>query len=117
MVTFANNIEKDILTAVANTDVPTEPVTDNYIKCSKSVVPNALYYISKGEQVEFFLGTIGSPLVSLVTHCWIEHNNVVAQTRVSSPDVKLFKNFSIMLSSDIETAKKEIRELIDFLLD
>ena len=107
---FANNIDKDILDVLNG---PYDaPVTNNFVKCSKSVVPNALYYVSQGEDVEFCLGNINSPYRQ-ITHCWIVHNGKIVQTRVPTSDVKLIKKFSIdLVPNDVEESIKKIRELI-----
>ena len=107
---FANNIDRDIVDSI---DTPYDsPVTNNNIKCSKSVVANALYYVSKGESVEFCLGNIQLPSKQ-ITHCWIEHNDKVAQTHVPSADVKLIKKFSTMLvANDVNASREKILQLI-----
>ena len=107
---FANNIDKDILSSLQNTY--NEPAFDNSIKCSKSAVQNALYYLSAGEKVEFFLGNINAPMTQ-ITHCWITHNNQIAQTRVPKPNVKLIIKHHIELDSDVEKAKQQIIDLIN----
>ena len=112
MSKFANNIDKDIISGL-NSSVPEEPVLGGMMKCSKSAPLNALYYISKGENVEFKLGNIRLPL-SQITHCWIEHNGEVAQTRNDMPDSDLKTKFSVKLvPNDIEKSKKLIIDLVN----
>lgn len=108
---FANNIDRDIIDSI---DTPYDsPVTNNNIKCSKSVVANALYYVSMGESVEFCLGNIQFPCKQ-ITHCWIEHNGEVAQTHVPSEDVKLIKKFTTMLvPDDVNASKEKILQLVN----
>lgn len=108
---FANNIDKDIIDSIdCSYDAP---VTNNFIKCSKSVVPNALYYVSQGEEVEFCLGNIELPYKQ-ITHCWVVHNGEVAQTRVPKPDVKLVTKFSTKLvPNNVEESRKLILELVN----
>lgn len=107
---FLNNIDQDILSSLK--DAVPELITNNSVKCSKSVVPNALYYVDKGEDVEFVLGSMHLPMKP-ITHCWIKHNGEVLQTRVPEADVKLIPKFTIMLTpNDIETSKEQIKHLI-----
>lgn len=114
-ITFANHIDTDILTALEAEEFI--PVINNWVKCSKSVVPNALANVAEGELVEFCLGTIGSPCSNLIAHCWVEIDGQVLQTRVSAPNVKLYKNFSITLTpGDVEKAKEEIKSFIHSLI-
>ena len=111
---FGNNIDNDILDLI-DCDY-SNPVTNNSVKCSKSVVPNALYYVSQGEDVYFCLGNIGLPFKP-ITHCWVEHNGKITQTHVSSPNVKLIKKFSVkLIPNDIEGSKNKILELIKSIL-
>ena len=110
---FANNIDKDILAAVQ--EGTHGLITNNMIKCSKSVVPNALHFVNEGKAVEFCLGSMYSPS-DIVTHCWIEVNDQVIQTRVPDPNIELFKKYHITLApNDLEAAKHDIKELIDFI--
>ena len=66
---FVNHIDTDILDSL-QTAVPTL-VTDNNVKCSKSVVSNALYFLSQGKEVKFCLGAFSFPFLTAITHCWI----------------------------------------------
>lgn len=107
---FITNIDKDILDSLdCSYDAP---VTDNFVKCSKSVVPNALYYVSQGENVEFCLGNMKLPYKQ-ISHCWIVHNGEIAQTRVPDPNVKLVTQFSIpLIPNDVEGSKERIKSLV-----
>lgn len=107
---FTTNIDKDILDSLdCSYDAP---VTDNFVKCSKSVVPNALYYVSQGENVEFCLGNMKLPYKQ-ISHCWIVHNGEIAQTRVPDPNVKLVTQFSIpRIPNDVEGSKERIKSLV-----
>lgn len=110
-IQFLNNINKDILNTVASGDI--KEITDNYVKCSKSVVPNALYQVSEGNDVYFCLGSMGEPS-TMITHCWIEVDGKVIQTRVPYPHIKLFRKASVKLPAyNVEKAKTYITDLIN----
>lgn len=109
---FANNIDKDIISGLAQ-DVPDNPVLAPMVKCSKSAVANALYYVSKGEEVKFNLGNIKAPL-NQIAHCWIEHNGEIAQTRNTMPELDLVTRFSVnLVPNDVDASKKLIIDLVN----
>lgn len=117
---FANHIDTDILTAVETSDI--RHVVDNNVKCSKSVVPNALYFAAQGKSVEFCLGTLGMPFRTLIGHCWIECDGQVIQTGVPTvkipgmKEVKPYKNFSVKLpANNVDVAKKTIQSFVEDL--
>ena len=104
---FANNIDLDIINGL-NSEIPEQPILGGMVKCSKSAPLNALYYVSQGEEVKFNLGNIELPMKQ-ITHCWVEHNGEVAQTRNNRPNSDLILKVSVdLIPNDIEKSKQLI---------
>ena len=103
---FVNNMDLDILHALKQSSY--KLITSNMIKCSKSAVSNALYYVSRGETVYFVLGNIDVEL-PMITHCWVIHNDKIIHTRVPKDSNLLIPKFKLKLTSnDLTTSKKQI---------
>jgi rubrerythrin len=113
---FANNIDTDILNGLSS-EIPEKPILGGMLKCSKSAPLNALYFVSQGEEVTFKLGNISLP-AKQITHCWVEHNGEIAQTRHNSDGSDLITKFSIdLLPNDLAASKKLIADLIKSIND
>lgn len=117
MIKFLNSIDSDIVADI-DSAVPAQ-VTDNNIKCSKSVVPNALYCLSQGKSAKLCIGTLGLPLKTIATHCWVESEGEKLQTRVPNlgkVQVKTFETASVELTpGDLEESKKQIKNFMNAL--
>lgn len=111
-INFSNNIKQDLINGV-NSDP--KLITNKLVKSSKSAIPNALYYVDKGEEVNLCIGNANKKNPNINTHVWVEHNKQVAQTGIPKDfNGQLFPNIRIgLIPHGIEASKEKIKTTLE----
>lgn len=116
---FKNFIYDNLLNVADNAEP--KLITNYMIKCSKSAIPNALYYVNKGEDVVLRLGNMKDPVKGVVSHVWVEHNGDIIQTFGSNVDQKFIDNYATkdklhpyisiaLVPGDVEASREKIKD-------
>lgn len=121
---YAYNIVKDILDGCESKEMKFID-SDTHMKCSKSAIKNALYFVDKGEDVSLCFGYVDNQnakyvannSIERITHVWINHNGKLLETFPNSLKIPikhiLLKEIKL-IPNDVELSILKIKkELCD----